>query len=104
MRLFVNSMPPTTWTLVQILMSFIGPLKGSTTRLTSLPLLTFLVLIIGITAPLLLLRFSLLLDLDGHRADGQTVWLMPYYYVLNNIIRMILYPKRGDSTFLPDDS
>jgi len=25
--------------------------------------------------------------LDGHRADGQTVFLKPYYYVLNNILR-----------------
>ena len=25
--------------------------------------------------------------LDGHTADGQTVYLKPYYYVLNNILR-----------------
>ena len=42
--------------------------------------------------------------IDGHTADGQTVYLKPYYYVLNNILRQILYPKRGDSTFLRDDS
>jgi hypothetical protein len=42
--------------------------------------------------------------LDGHRADGQTVWLKPYYYVLNNILCQILYPKHGDSTHLCDDS
>ena len=42
--------------------------------------------------------------LDGHRADGKTVWLKPYYYVLNNILRQILYPKIGDSTNLHDDS
>ena len=42
--------------------------------------------------------------LDGHTADGQTVFLKPYYYVLNNILRQILYPKVGDSTFLCDDS
>ena len=42
--------------------------------------------------------------LEGHRADGQTAFLKPYYYVLNNILRQILYPKVGDSTFLRDDS
>jgi len=42
--------------------------------------------------------------LDGHRADRQTVWLKPYYYVLNNILHQILYPNRGDSTYLRDDS
>ena len=42
--------------------------------------------------------------LDGHRADGQTVFLKPYYYVLNNILRQILYSKVGDSTYLRDDS
>jgi len=42
--------------------------------------------------------------LDGYLADGQTVYLKPYYYVLNNILRQILYPKSGDSTFLCDDS
>jgi len=42
--------------------------------------------------------------LDGHTADGQIVYLKPYYYVLNNILRQILYLKRGDSTFLHDDS
>jgi len=42
--------------------------------------------------------------LEGHRADGQTTFLKPYYYVLNNILRQILYPKVGDSTFLRDDS
>ena len=42
--------------------------------------------------------------LDGHCADGQIVWLKPYYYVFNNILRQILYPKHGDSTFLHDDS
>ena len=42
--------------------------------------------------------------LDGHTADGQTVYLKPYFYVLNNILRQILYSKRGDSTFLRDDS
>ena len=25
--------------------------------------------------------------------DGQIVYLKPYYYVLNNILRQILYPK-----------
>lgn len=40
----------------------------------------------------------------GHAADGQKVFLKPYYYVLNNILRHILYPKMGDSTFLRDDS
>ena len=29
--------------------------------------------------------------------------MKPYYYVLNNILRQILYPKHGDSTFLRDD-
>ena len=42
--------------------------------------------------------------LDGHRVDGQTVFLKPYYYVLNNILRQILYSKVGDSTYLRDDS
>ena len=42
--------------------------------------------------------------LDGYPADGQTMYLKPYYYVLNNILRQILYPKQGDSTFLRDDS
>ena len=42
--------------------------------------------------------------LDGHRADGKTVWLEPYYYVLNNILCQILYPKIGDSTNLHEDS
>ena len=42
--------------------------------------------------------------LDGHRADGKTVWLKPYYYVLNNILFHILYPKIGDSTNLCEDS
>ena len=42
--------------------------------------------------------------LKGHRADGQTVWLKSYYYVLNNILLQILYPKSGDSTHLHDDS
>ena len=42
--------------------------------------------------------------LDRHTADGQTTFLKPYYYVLNNILRQILYPKHGDSTFLRDDS
>ena len=41
---------------------------------------------------------------EGHVADGQTVWLKPYFYVLNNILRQTLYPKIGDSTFLWDDS
>ena len=31
--------------------------------------------------------------LDRHTADGQTTFLKPYYYVLNNILRQILYPK-----------
>jgi len=42
--------------------------------------------------------------LDGHPADGQTMYLKPYYYVLNNILRQILCLKRCDSTFLCDDS
>ena len=42
--------------------------------------------------------------LDGYRAGGQTVWLKPYYYVLNNILRQILYPKSGDSAHLRDGS
>ena len=42
--------------------------------------------------------------LDRHHADVQTVWSKPYYYVPNNILRQILYPKRGDSTHLRDDS
>ena len=42
--------------------------------------------------------------LDGHRADGKTIWLKPYYYVLNNILHQILYPKIGDSTNLHADS
>jgi hypothetical protein len=25
--------------------------------------------------------------LDGHKADGKSTWLKPYYYVLNNILR-----------------
>ena len=42
--------------------------------------------------------------LDGHHPDGKTIWLKPYYYVLNNILRQILYPKIGDSTNLCEDS
>ena len=42
--------------------------------------------------------------LDGHHADGKIIWLMPYYYVLNNILHQILYPKIGDSTNLHEDS
>ena len=42
--------------------------------------------------------------LDGHRANGKTIWLKPYYYVLNNILHQILYPKIGDSTNLYEDS
>ena len=42
--------------------------------------------------------------LDGHHADGKIIWLMPYYYVLNNILHQILYPKIGDSTNLREDS
>jgi hypothetical protein len=42
--------------------------------------------------------------LDGHRANGKTVWLKPCYYVLNNILCQILYPKIGDSTNLHEDS
>lgn len=42
--------------------------------------------------------------MKGHRADGKTVWLKPYYYVLNNILRQTLYPKGGDATYLHDDS
>jgi hypothetical protein len=42
--------------------------------------------------------------LDGYPADGQTVYLKPYFYVLNNILRQIWYPKVGDSTYLHDDS
>ena len=42
--------------------------------------------------------------LDGHRVDGKTIWLKPYYYMLNNILHQILYPKIGDSTNLCEDS
>jgi hypothetical protein len=42
--------------------------------------------------------------LDGYPIDGKTVYLKPYFYVLNNILRQILYPKVGDSTYLCDDS
>jgi hypothetical protein len=42
--------------------------------------------------------------LDGHHANGHTIWLKPYYYVLNNILHQILYPKSSDSTHLRDDS
>jgi hypothetical protein len=42
--------------------------------------------------------------LDGHKADGKSTWLKPYYYVLNNILHQILYPKGGDSTVLRGDS
>ena len=42
--------------------------------------------------------------LDGYSANGQTVYLKPYFYVLNNILCQILYPKGGDSTYLYDDS
>jgi hypothetical protein len=42
--------------------------------------------------------------LDGHHADGHTVWFKPYYYVLNNILHQILFPKSSDSTHLHDDS
>ena len=42
--------------------------------------------------------------LDGCPADGQTVYLKPYFYVLNNILCQILYPKGGDSTYLHDNS
>ena len=44
------------------------------------------------------------LYLDGYPTDGQTVYLKPYFYVLNNILHQILYPKGGDSTYLRDDS
>ena len=42
--------------------------------------------------------------LDGYPYDGQTVYLKPYFYVLNNILHQILYLKGGDSTYLRDDS
>lgn len=42
--------------------------------------------------------------MKGHRADGKTVWLKPYYYVLNNILRQSLYSKGGDATYIQDDS
>ena len=42
--------------------------------------------------------------LDGHCVNGKTVWLKPYYYVLNNILHQILYTKIGDSTNLREDS
>ena len=42
--------------------------------------------------------------LDGYAADGLTLYLKPYFYVMNNILHQILYPKRGDSTFLCYDS
>ena len=42
--------------------------------------------------------------MDGHPTDGKTTWLKPYYYVLNNSLCQILYPKGGDSTYLRDDS
>jgi hypothetical protein len=42
--------------------------------------------------------------LDGYPADGQIVYLKPYFYVLNNILHQILYLKRHDSTYLHDDS
>ena len=42
--------------------------------------------------------------LYGYPSDGQTMYLKPYFYVLNNILRQILYPKGGDSTYLCDDS
>ena len=32
------------------------------------------------------------------------MYLKPYFYVLNNILRQILYSKGGDSTYLRDDS
>ena len=38
--------------------------------------------------------------MDGHWDDGKIVYLKPYYYVLNNILCQILYPKGGDSTYL----
>ena len=40
--------------------------------------------------------------LDGYPTDGQIVYLKPYY-VLNNILHQILYPKGGESTYLCDD-
>ena len=42
------------------------------------------------------------LYLDGYPTDGQIVYLKPYY-VLNNILHQILYPKGGESTYLCDD-
>ena len=36
--------------------------------------------------------------LEGFPADGQTVYLKPYYYVLNYILQQILYPKEGDDS------
>jgi len=42
--------------------------------------------------------------MDGHRANGKIFYLKPYYYVLNNILHQILYPKGDDSTYLRDDS
>ena len=49
-----------TWTPGQRLISFIGPLKASTTRLISLPSLAFLAWTVGIAPPLPLLTFPLL--------------------------------------------
>jgi hypothetical protein len=42
--------------------------------------------------------------LDGYIADGQTMYLKPYFYVLNNILHQILYQKGSDSTYLRDGS
>jgi hypothetical protein len=42
--------------------------------------------------------------LEGYPGDGKIVYLNPYFYVLNNILRQILYPKVGDSTYIRDDS
>ena len=92
-------------------MSFIGPPKASTTRLISLPFLAFLAWTHRDHTSTTITEISALamdeyqyMYLDGHRADGKTIWLKACYYVLNNILRWILYPKIGDSTNLHEDS
>lgn len=42
--------------------------------------------------------------LDGHHPDTKTVYLKPYFYVLNTILHQILCQKHGDSMYIREDS
>ena len=81
-------------TLPVLLTLFIGPPKAS---IIKVDFITFSCLLglshIDRTAPELTEYDDVALEeyqhmyLDGHAADGQTAYLKPYYYVLNNILR-----------------